>query len=130
MNRANRLFPIVLAVLLMGGGLGACSKAVEAPTDVGVCWHAVFLKDGGVKFNKLATGKKALENCAASLEGMRLRFASLGAAQEQIVGAYQGQWLFIQPEGVFVSQSLTGGRYPALVRSGDGRLAIPGAMPK
>jgi hypothetical protein len=59
---------------------------------------------------------------------MRLRFLTLGGQANEIVGAYQGNFLFLQPEGVFISQSLTGTRYPALVRTGDGRLAVPGAV--
>ncbi len=117
---------LMAAVLLSG----CAKKSVDAPTDVGVCWHAVFFKDGTVKFNKLAENQKNLETCAASLEAMRLRFRGLGVNSEQTIGAYQGQWLFLQSEGVLTSQTLTGGRYVALVRTGDGRLAIPGAMPK
>jgi len=118
------------AVFIAAAGLSGCDKSVKAPTDTGVCWHAVRLKDGALKFNKLASNQPALENCAVKLEEMRLRFGGFGAAQEQVVGVYQGQWLFIQREGVLTSRSLTGGRYVALVRSGDGRLVIPGAMPR
>jgi hypothetical protein len=46
-----------------------------------------------------------------------------------MTGAFQGQFLFLQPEGIFTSQSLTSGRYLLLVRTGDGRLAKPGVMP-
>lgn len=118
----------VLASLFLAAAAASCApKTQEAPTDVGVCWHVVFLKDETLRFNKLASGQPNLETCAASLEGMRLRFSGFGA-QEEMVGAYQGNYLFIKREGVFTSRSLTGGRYPALVRSGDGRLVIPGAI--
>jgi len=46
------------------------------------------------------------------------------------MGAYQGNFIFIQREGVFTAPSLEEHAYLALVRTGDGRLAIPGAMPQ
>lgn len=116
----------VLATL----GLGACQKQLDAPADRGVCWHLAQAPDGTVKFNKLAAGQPDLEHCAAQLEIMRLRFRALGSTQTQVTGAYQGQFLFIQPEGVFTAQAFTGYRYPFMVRTGDGRLAVPGAMPE
>lgn len=119
----------VLSVLIATAGLSACTQAVEAPADKGVCWHVVFDKEGKPKFNTLASDVKNLETCAAKLEGMRIRFLRFGGAEE-IVGAYQGQYIFIERIGVRTSASLTGGRYVALVRSGDGRLVVPGAMPR
>lgn len=127
MKDTRRLAPLLLAPALAAAAVAGCSKTQDAPTDVGVCYHAVFLKDGAIRFNKLASDQKQLENCAAALEAMRIRFRVLGGP-EQIVGAYQGQYLFVQSEGIFTSSSLTGGRYIALVRSGDGRLVIPGAV--
>ncbi len=126
MTMTRRLAPLIL--FLTAAALASCApKTQEAPTDVGVCWHVVYLKDESLKFNKLAEGQENLESCAAKLEGMRIRFRTFGAAEE-ITGAFQGNYLFIKREGVFTSRSLTGGRYPALVRSGDGRLVIPGAI--
>jgi hypothetical protein len=117
----------LLAVTALG--LAACQKTIDAPTDAGVCYQAIFLKGGGVRFNKLSENEKAIESCAASLEGMRLRFASMGGAEE-IVGAYQGNYIFLLKEGIFRSDSLTGARYPMLVRVGNGQLAQPGAAPQ
>ena len=54
----------------------------------------------------------------------------LGGNQTDIYGAYQSNFLFLVKEGVMTSTSLEGPRYVALVRTGDGRLAIPGAMPR
>jgi hypothetical protein len=71
-----------------------------------------------------------LETCAANLEAMRIKFLRLGGSAEEILGAYQANFLFIQRAGIFSSTSLNGPRYLALVRTGDGRLAIPGAMPQ
>ncbi|MDR3512887.1 MAG: hypothetical protein P4L73_14720 [Caulobacteraceae bacterium] len=109
--------------------LAGCQKTNPAPVDAGVCFQAVFLKDGGVKFNKLSEHEATIENCAASLEGMRVRFAALGGAEE-IVGAYQGNYIFLLKTGIFRSDSLTGARYPMLVRIGGGQLAQPGAVPQ
>lgn len=122
-----------LTKLLVAGGfvlaLGGCQKQLEAPLDRGVCWHLVQLPGGKTRFNRLADNQPDLEHCAAQLEIMRLRFRALGAAQIYVTGAYQGAFLFLQPEGVFTSQTFRGYRYPFMVRTGDGRLAIPGAMP-
>jgi len=122
-----RLAAALCALLALA--LPACSKKVEAPYDAGVCWYMAQLKDGKVRFNKLADRIDTIEKCAVELEVMRLRFARLGSQQSEMIGAYQGQFLFLQPEGIFISQSLTGGRYLALVRTGDGRLAKVGVMP-
>lgn len=110
-------------------GLAGCEKQIEAPTDAGVCWHVIFLPAGKVKFNKLTEKVANIERCGADLEAMRLRFNGLGQSNDHVTGAYQGQFLFVQPEGIFTGQSLTSGRYLLLVRTGDGRLVKPGAMP-
>jgi hypothetical protein len=109
--------------------VAGCEKPVEAPTDRGVCWHAVPLAGGKIKFNKLTTNVPSIEQCAADLESMRLRFLSLGGNQRELMGAYQGNFIFVKLTGIFFSQTLDGHAYPALVRTGDGRLAVPGAMP-
>jgi hypothetical protein len=116
--------------MLAALSLGACQKELAAPTDTGVCWHLAQFPDGSLKFNRLAANQPDLEHCAAQLEMMRLRFRALGSTQTDITGAYQGQFLFLQPEGVFTAQSYAGYRYPFMVRTGDGRLAVPGAMPE
>ena len=119
----------VLAVVA-ATALSGCEKTIEAPAEAGVCYHMVFLAGGKYRFNELSRDRKSLESCAASLEGMRERFLGLGSSQEDIVGAYQGNFLFLGRAGVFTSRSLTGARWPALVRTDDGRLAIPSAVPQ
>jgi len=118
------------ALTLAAGGLTACEKQIDAPTDAGVCWQAVTLPGGQLKFNKVTEHEPSLESCAASLEAMRIRFQRLGSPQGVITGAYQGQYLFIADDGIFTSQTLKGGRYLFLVRTGDGRLAKASAMPQ
>jgi hypothetical protein len=114
----------VLAVL----ALGACSKQVEAPTDQGVCWHMAQLPDDKVRFNRLAANVDSIEKCAVQLEAMRVRFLSLGGSNNDIIGAYQGQFIFLQPQGIFIGQSLTSGRYLLLIRA-EGKLVKPGSQP-
>jgi hypothetical protein len=82
-----------------------------------------------VKFNPLARNVPDLEHCAAALEAMRVEFLSLGGQQTSVIGAYQGQFLFVQPDAVFTAQAYDGFRYPFMIRTGDGRLAVPGALP-
>ncbi|MGA0599600.1 hypothetical protein ACO2Q3_02735 [Caulobacter sp. KR2-114] len=125
----NRLLA-ALAILVLPAALGGCEKKLDAPTDPQVCWSMAVTKDGKVKFNKVAEHVPDLEHCAAQLEAMRIKFLSLGGTQTEITGEYQGSFLFLQREGVFTAQSYEGARYPFMVRTGDGRLAVPGAMPQ
>jgi len=124
-----RMFLLVSA-LLMSVFLAGCDKTLDAPMDRGVCWHLVKDDAGKPKFNRLADHQPDLEHCAAQLEMMRLSFRSLGMVQTDVTGAFQGQYLFLQREGVFTAQTVDGYRYPFMVRTGDGRLAVPGAMPQ
>jgi hypothetical protein len=118
-------------VLILAASLtaAACAKKTVPPGDAGVCYHVVQRKDGTLKYNKLVMAK-SLETCAANLEAMRIKFLTMGGNQQEIVGAYQSNFLFLQKEGILTSTSLEGPRYVALVRTGDGRLAIPSAMPQ
>jgi len=119
----------LFATLAAAAALSACSSRTEPPGDPGVCYHVVPQKGDKLKYNKLVNAPN-LETCAANLEAMRIKFLRLGGSQQNIYGAYQANFLFLQPEGVLTSTSLEGPRFVALVRTGDGRLAIPGAMPQ
>lgn len=110
--------------------LGACAKRTEPRGDPGVCFHVVLQADGTLKYNKLVENVPSMEICAANLEAMRVKFLRMGGSSKELMGAYQGTFLFIKREGIFASMTLEGTQYPALVRTGDGRLAIPGAMPQ
>ncbi|MFI4974176.1 MAG: hypothetical protein ACHP84_06535 [Caulobacterales bacterium] len=120
----------LLTLLIAGVALGGCAKTVEAPSDPGVCYAMAVGDDGKAKFNVVATGIGDMEHCAAQLEAVRVRFLRLGSARQELTGAYQGNFLFLQPEGVFTSTTYDGMRFPFLTRTGDGRLAMPGAMPQ
>jgi hypothetical protein len=119
-----------LAVIAVtGAALAACESSPEAPYSPGVCYHVVPPAEGEeMRLNVVATDQPQIEFCAARLEEMRVRFLGMGGNQREIVGAYQGQFIFIDPRGVSFSKTLEGGRFLALARTGDGRLAIPGAI--
>jgi hypothetical protein len=123
-------FVLIAATLLAAGvAASACSQRTEPPGDPGICYTVVPQKDGKLKYFKLVNAAN-LETCAANLEAMRVKFLRMGGTQQNIYGAYQTNFLFLEQEGVFTATSLEGGRYLALVRTGDGRLAIPAAMPQ
>lgn len=122
---STKLIPF-LAVAL---ALGACTQRTVPPGDPRICYHVVPQSDGSLKYNKLVE-VDSLEKCAANLEAMRIKFLTMGGSQQEIYGAYQSNFLFLQKEGVLTSRTVEGPRYVALVRTGDGRLAIPGAMPQ
>ena len=122
--------PALLIVLASGVALAACDKQIDAPTQAGVCWKRERPPNAPPKFNALASGVPDLEHCAAQLESNRIRVQSLGLPQTEATGAYQGQFLFIDRRGVFTAQTYAGYQYPFMVRTGDGRLAVPGAMPQ
>ena len=121
-----------VAIAAMAAGalaLAACEKAVEAPFDRGVCYAVERGGKGEApRFNKVADNQPQIEFCAARLEEVRLRFLRMGGSRQQITGSYQGQFIFIDREGVWYSQTLDGGRFNAMARTGDGRLAMPGAI--
>lgn len=122
----KRLLLALAAPVLFGAA--ACDTSPRPPGDVGVCYHYVQPDKGKAHFNVLARNVPTLEACAAQLEAMRIHFISLGGTQTDITGAYQSKFLFLQQEGIFTADSLNGGSYLALVRTGDGRLAPPGAV--
>lgn len=124
----RRAAPFLIAV---GGAvlLSACAGEVEAPYDPAVCFAFEPGENGGEPtFNRLAENQAQIEECAARLEEMRLRFLRMGGNRQEVAGAYQGQFIFIDAEGVKIARSVDGPRFMALARTGDGRLAVPGAI--
>lgn len=119
----------ILIIAAAALALTACSKKTTPIGDAGVCYHVVPQKDGSLKYNRVIE-TPSLEACAGNLEALRVKFLRMGGNQTDIYGAYQANFLFLVKEGVMTSTSLEGPRYVALVRTGDGRLAIPGAMPR
>lgn len=127
----NRKIVSAAALGLLGLTVAACAeKGLEAPTEPGVCYHVVLPEDGksAPLVNVVARDQPQIEFCAARLEEMRLRFLSMGGNNRDMIGAYQGQFIFIDRAGVKFGRTLEGQRFFALARTGDGRLAIPGAI--
>ncbi|HWQ85651.1 hypothetical protein [Brevundimonas sp.] len=122
----------LLTITALGAGLlalAACEKATEAPFDQGVCYAVETGVEGEPpRFNKVAEKQPQIEFCAARLEEMRLRFLRLGGSRREVTGSYQGQFIFIDRAGVWISKTLEGSRFILLARTGDGRLAIPSAI--
>ena len=83
---------------------------------------------GQFRFNVVSKSANTLEDCAATLEAMRIRFLMLGGNQVNITGAYQSKFIFIEQDGIFTADSLNGSSYLALVRANDGKLVRPGAI--
>lgn len=120
---------IVLAAGVGLLALGACQNTTKAPFDPGVCYAVELGKEGEAPtFNVVARDQPQIEFCAARLEEMRLRFLGLGGNRREVIGSYQGQFIFIDRAGVSFGKTLEGSRFMALARTGDGRLAIPGAI--
>lgn len=121
--------PISLAAGVGALALTACSGGVEAPFERGVCFSVEEGAEGEAPaFHKLTDNQPQIEHCAARLEEMRLRFLRQGGSRQEITGAYQGQYIFLDREGVWIGKSLDGARFFLLARTGDGRLAMPGAI--
>ena len=110
--------------------VAACESAPKAPYTPGVCYFVIPAADGkgAPELTVVARDQPQIEFCAARLEEMRLRFLRMGGSRQEITGAYQGQYIFIDRVGVSFSRTLEGNRFIALARTGDGRLAIPAAI--
>ena len=111
---------LLAALVLAAAG---CEKKVEAPFTRKACFHMVPVEGAAPKFNRLPGVYESMEYCAAAIEMVRLQ-----GRRQQITGSFQGQFIFATSRGIFVGQELEGPRYLALVRTGDGRLAVPGAV--
>jgi hypothetical protein len=120
----------VAAVLAVSSlALVGCEKQTKAPFEQGVCFQVATNKDGTLRYNPVERNVPQMELCAAALEGARQRFVRLGQSNSVgMVGAYQGSFIFLEKEGIYVGQTYEGPRFMSLVRTGDGRLAVPGAI--
>jgi len=119
---------LTLALAVSALALAACEKTVQAPLDRGICYHMGVLPDGTYRFNVVARDIDSIEKCAAQLEGVRLRFLRMGGRNAEMSGAYQGAFIHLKRAGIYRSQRWGGNEYIMLVRTGDGRLVIPGAV--
>ena len=122
--------PVVAPVAVIVGAalLGACSNEPKIDFVDGACYALVTPDKAAPRLQKIADDQPQIEQCAARLEEMRLRFLRMGGNNQEVTGAYQGRYIFVDREGVKIGKSLNGSRFFAMARTGDGRLAIPGAI--
>ena len=122
--------PLLIAVSVAAAALAlsACEKQIKAPFEQGVCFQVATNKDKTLRFNPVARNVASMELCAAELEGMRVRFVRMGSPNRTLTGSYQGSFIFVEKEGIYLGQTYDGARFMSLVRTGDGRLAVPGAV--
>lgn len=124
----------VIALAAVGLAAAGCQQAFKAPYDQGVCYYVVPDRDdpkADPRLNVVARDQESIDFCAARLEEMRLRFLRMGGSNREVVGAYQGRFIFVDRQGVKYGTPggpIDGARFFALARTGDGRLAIPGAI--
>jgi len=122
---------IAIAAVTAASILAGCAPQTKPPFDKGVCYSVALPaadEKAAPRFNVLARDQPQIEYCAARLEAMRVQFLNLGGSNRDIVGSYQGQFIFIDRGGVSFARTLEGNRFFALARTGDGRLAVPGAI--
>ena len=120
--------PVTLAAFAAAALVGACSQGPDFDFEPGVCYFVAQPEGAPPRLEVVARDQAQIEFCAARLEEMRLKFLRMGGSNQEIVGAYQGRFIFIDREGVKIGQSLDGSRFFAMARTGDGRLALPGAI--
>lgn len=118
----------IAIVAFAGLAAAACSNEPKFTFEPGVCYNVAQEADQKPELQVLARDQAQIELCAARLEEMRLRFLRMGGNKTEVVGAYQGRFIFIDRDGVKFGNSLNGGRFFAMARTGDGRLAMPGAI--
>ena len=120
---------LALMIAVAGLALTACQDRVEVPdAPNGTCFLVSPQEDGEIRFTAMPDLQPNMENCAARLEENRVRWLRMGGTRREVVGYYGSQYLFVDSAGVSLSRSLNGGRFNALRRTNDGRLAIPGAF--
>ena len=88
--------------------LGACSNEPKYEFAEGACYFVATPDNAPPRLQKIADDQPQLEQCAARLEEMRLRFLRMGGSNQEIAGAYQGRFIFVDREGVKIGKSLTG----------------------
>lgn len=120
---------LTLPVLASALALAACGpkETIVAPKGAGQCWYIAEQADGSVRNNKVADRVPNIEECAAELERMRVRFIRMGGSNHEILGAYNGTFILLRRDGIYTAQRLRGMRYLLLQRVG-GKLVVPGAV--
>ncbi len=93
----------------LGLALTACgSGAGDAPAGAGLCWRSTA-HAGKARFGVLSRGDANLETCAMHLEVLR-RMHGWPA----VSGAYEGQYLYVDPARMVAASSLKTPGYSVL----------------
>ena len=124
-----RLMKTNLALALAALALAACAdkETIVAPKGPGLCWYIAEQTDGTIRNNRVADKVPNIEQCAAELERMRIRFIRMGGSKHEILGSYQGTFILLKRDGIYTAQRLKGMRYMLLQRV-NGKLVVPGAV--
>ena len=117
----------ILAALSLTLLACAAKETIVAPKGPGLCWYIAEQADGSIRNNKVAEKVPTIEQCAAELERMRVRFIRMGGSNHEILGAYNGTFILLKRDGIYTAQRLKGMRYMLLQRVG-GKLVVPGAV--
>jgi hypothetical protein len=116
-----------IGAALAAAGFALSGCAGPAPHGApNVCYQLTFPKGQAPRYVEVARNVGKLEDCAGKLEGIRINFLHMGGSIHEIAGAYNDQFLFLDPSGVYASTTLTGPRYILMQRTSDGRLVRPG----
>jgi len=78
--------------------------ALTAPTEVRVCWRMQG-EGSGARFTALGRNVENLESCAANLEAIHL------GSGRNIVGAYQGRFIFVDRDAIRSAEKIDGARW-------------------
>jgi len=96
---------VALMVVIFVGAVGWLywqqSREVPAPRDPGVCWR----RGGDGKFTAIFRGSTGIEACAGDLERIHM------TTGEDLVGAYQGRYIFVDKEAIRSADTLDGSRW-------------------
>jgi hypothetical protein len=89
----------------------ACSAPADAPAQAGICWIAAPANGpaaAGAKphFVLLSRGDPNLETCA-----MHLELTRISRRRPTVLGAFQGQYVFVDRDAIASSESLSGQRF-------------------
>jgi hypothetical protein len=98
---------LIGAAAALAAALGGCSNPTvsEAPTDTGVCWRVTQFKPK-LAFLSVSQGDPNLETCA-----MHLEYTRQTQHLTSIAGAYQGEFLFVDPHDITSAQDIESARY-------------------
>jgi hypothetical protein len=110
---------LALALLLTAA---ACSRSPRAPDEAGTCFRMTTAPGPKAAYEAVAYRTPSFDVCAAYLEATRIK-----RGDKTLIGAFQGWFLNLRPEGVYMSRHLEIAPMIALVRTDDGRLAPPNA---